>query len=1214
MVVNKSLYRLVREDAEQNEFALVEKVFLALFTTVPGKSITSGLIKVAMGQHEEDCSDLKSCDPCWQNLYKSWRCNRHILDLFLNWMIMIETDEIDLSKYSRPTFKNALRFLLLGADPGFTVPLWNESNLVEEYLQHASPLIQKQLLAMNGERMAHIISKYRRLYEFCGVFSVFDVDPQFQDYYALKCLPNSGIALLEKYCTVILDSRTMDNDIRPFLMEQFEALFAAGILPTSMVSSTIMSTMTDAAASAAASASASTSSQCILPDIKHWLPKKEPPKKQPLEGPFPMFEALGLDQFNTPLMLPQFSLLISFSHPKNHPPPNDKNIISLDLLHEMYIGALSKHISKLSICYQPIWRDLACSNLEIIITRILVYLKLWDYEQLQEIEIRTESDPESCFENLSEWVPKNITYADVEIYYMVLAMCFYSLYKLNSDQLPKLNPSLPLLLRAWKCLTTILMIGLELDRYQESQVNYRTPVVVRSIIRSASAVRALVATILNGHMDKRAHDFKHEPFSAFMSPHGRKVCNGALFTSQLALFTALWPLNDDFEETVDLINEVQRGDRIDEDVRYMFDYEYYDFNDADIDRLDEDDAMFLSTKQELEDRKRFRLLRGFYKRCHCKFSNDDEEEDGDDRESMENNDTNNDNDYDENNNNTNNNNKSNNNNNYNDKNRNNRDNRNGVDLNDDEEDENGFTLDVFKRIIASGNKTRLTPRPENQEQERTSENSAVSSESQGPAKHLKQNIDASLTNPHINSKGEDWRDIPRGSNLYYNENFSFATKVFKDGTLWGLKTLSLGTLQKDESLELIRGIATVVRVEQEQLLAKRFGKTSEFFDSTEVEVTSEEIIEATFKDGSKENLSFIPWNESLGWKILDELLMSHNHRRLLIYRLAHAHHSYDSVHYIYELLFGLRGNTLKKYESESSKNKQLDFASGVNMGSFDRCADIEFSRQGVIQLSMIEKKMLLQEFFMTIIRSVHNGWKHAESQDTTIPAAQRMANKEFLAPAVYMKACILGMVKMVCFILEELLNDKEYEFVAQEDYVFELESFLTTWSSLSPEACSVYSLLKAKMTARSLGNSEKDDTSALDLEEYEQSLSIDLSRVDLDSVETATGLSDTYNFKGHTVPMKSIAKQFSRILPVDVIEGKPAEKVYKYLSNTYPLTASAPVYGKEVIEYHDEILPMDPKNDHLLYREFLALFGINYMDVLESQQQEAEEESDDIII
>ena len=90
---------------------------------------------------------------------------------------MIETDEIDLSKYSRPTFKNALRFLLLGADPGFTVPLWDESNLVEEYLQHASPLIQKQLLAMNGERMAHIISKYRRLYEFCGVFSVFDVDP-----------------------------------------------------------------------------------------------------------------------------------------------------------------------------------------------------------------------------------------------------------------------------------------------------------------------------------------------------------------------------------------------------------------------------------------------------------------------------------------------------------------------------------------------------------------------------------------------------------------------------------------------------------------------------------------------------------------------------------------------------------------------------------------------------------------------------------------------------------------------------------------------------------------------------------------------------------------------------------------------------------------------------------------------------------------------------
>lgn len=1126
-----SVQRLFLADSDVDESVLLEKLVIALFTTVPGQAVVTQLINDAKRTNDVDGVEclIRMNDPYWVALFGTWATDKHILSLFLGWVLRNETDHIDLERYSDQSFKMAMRFLLTNQDPKFTAPLWDTSNILLDYLHNAKPLIESVLKKLDGSQFLQCLMKYNRLYEFNGSYQWF-TPPQSTSH------AESPTTILERNSTFLSTLGNFGND----MVRALSQLKTGDIRLNSLESY------------------GKNSGHNNPP-----LSKQDDHNPLNLNGKsdrFNLFFKLGLHKEPHPLLAEQFNSLCLFADPMTQPPPNDSHIISLDLLHDLYLGSLTAYIVKLIPNYQKVWKIHLSANLETITLAILQMLQIWDYRSLDNLKDIQARSPDAYPKYMTSWIPYDLSPPEMEILYMIAGLSFYSMHKMHSDNPPRLNPFLPMMLRAWRGLSSALVLGLQIDRFEEMQMLYGTPVIVSAVIRGASALRSIIATILNGHVDEKLHDFKHQPFGGFMSPHGRKLCNGALYTYEMYYFAALLPSGMDYDEIVELLTDIQKGDRIDEDVRYMFDYEYFDYNDADTSKLTDGKLMFTSTKNELEQKNRFRMLRGLYKRCLCKFSDEDDNDDDDD------------------------------------------------DVDDDDYngeksvvglDENGQIneAETPQTFSESSNAVAFTSLMTH----RDSQNDFVS--------HLTTGYD---------KNGDDWRDIPRGLNLYYMDDYQFLSKLDKVSLFELLRRLPDRNVTFSQACTVLRSIATCVKLEQEQILLKLITATSAEVDLKVLPFSTDEVITAIFNDdgGIIKPFPFSGCNDSLGWKIFDELMMSHGHRRLLIYHLTHRSYTFSSIHYVYELLFGLRGNPARSYDLESTKNKQLGILSWTPTGEFERVAAIEFSRQGVIELSAIEKKMLLQEFFVGVSSGLLGEYNDAGFEAFSIKNPSKVYvddyGEEFFS-ATSRKAEMSGKVKMVCFILEEVLNDKEFEFVPHEDYVYELKRFLMQWSTFSAEACSMYALLKSKALGKvlDLGTEGLDDRPNTDPDD--QLLPVDFDKLKLSDIDDRWDTeTDTSIENGDKTSIMS--ERFSRMLPVQSLDGQPVDKVFRHLLQKYPLTEGTPIHGRITLEYHDHILPLDIRTHQSLHREFLAVFDIDYLDILEARQQEAEEECDEMSI
>ncbi|CDO94271.1 unnamed protein product [Kluyveromyces dobzhanskii CBS 2104] len=1139
-LVSTSLQRLLSLDVHEDPSSLLQKLFIALFTTVPGQNVVEHLTELAEIQcannnrvdddDEGNTFSIRRQDPCWAALFQAWSSDTQILSLFLDWLIRNERDSIDLQKYSKPSYKRAVSYLVPNLGCTFTAPLFDSSNLLIDYLHIVRPLIESIVKKMNGSQLIGWVQDHNRVYEFNGSFQWFALPrSEFNQFYTT--------ALYERYFTSLFAGHKSKNGVISAIL-----LLKVDLVPPSGHDLTEFRLKHAAVNGSALSEQEEYGSHSNLRSER-----------------FELFYKLGLYKYPYPLLAEQFNSLCLFVDPMTQPPPNDSHIISLDLLHDLYLGSLAGNISKSIPNYQTVWKTHLSTNLEIITLNLLQTLRIWDYQSLDDLKNIQAENPETYPAHMSSWIPYELSLLEMEILYMIAGLSFYSMYKMHADKPARLNPFLPMMLRAWRSLSSALILGLQIDRFEEMQTVYSTPVVVSAVIRGASALRSIIATILNGFMDDKVHDFKHEPFGGFMSPYGRKLCNGALYTNVMFFFTALLPSGMDSDEIVELLSHIQRGDRIDEDVRYMFDYEYFDYNDADTNMLAEDKLMFSSTKSELEQKKRFRMLRGFYKRCDCKFS--DEEDDIDDS-------------------------------------------------NTDEEE---------SVVQSSQSSQKLPDGDQGYVQDSTDDKPTNGLKVVNTARRFQTDVTSHLPNGYCKN-GEDWRDMPRGLNLYYMNGYHFMSKLSRSPLFEILRRLPDRNVTFSQAHTILRSVATCVKLEQEQILLKVMTSSSGEENLEILPFTSDEVIALMFKDdgGIAKPFPFSGCNDSLGWKLFDELMMSYGHRRLLIHHLTHRLHTFSSIHYVYELLFGLRGTPVRSYDSESMKNKQLGILSWTPVGEFEKIAAIEFSRQGVIELSTIEKKMLLQEFFVGVSSGLLG-----EYQDTTVESfatngeSQVQAGDEFedILSFASHKAEMVGKVKMVCFLLEEVLNDKEFEFVAEEDYVYELKSFLIQWSAISPDACSVYALLKSKAPGK---GSDID----IDTEEFTDSGSIhsddrllpaNFDELELNDIyDNADQDNDTCYQKGEV--SKTTEERFSRMLPIQSLEGNPIEKAFRYLIRKYDVNKSVPVYGRRVIEYCDKILPLDIRTHQSLHREFLAVFGIDYLDILQAQQQEAEEECDEMPI
>ncbi|SSD61527.1 uncharacterized protein SCODWIG_03288 [Saccharomycodes ludwigii] len=329
---------------------------------------------------------------------------------------------------------------------------------------------------------------------------------------------------------------------------------------------------------------------------------------------------------NIPYMRKYIINISALVDPVTQPPPNDKHVISIDLLSNMFVASIYPEGSVNKPINFDIWRFEVCFTLSLIIKQLLKLLKL------SEINEDIDNTDKHWKSHLNEWCPTYFNTQDLELLYMIGILSTYTIYQLynvaeepenNDGGYPpiQLNPFSLQFLEVWYRLTVCIMLGLELDRYEEEVETYNTPLVVKACIRGTSAWRSCLASVLNGFLPtQHVHDFKHEPFNFFMSPHGRKLSMGALYCD-LKTFgscTTLLGNQEDSEFLGELLFRITLDDRFDEDVKYMFDSEFDDYNEDTEDSVEGDEFEFI----------------GYYKRCDCIFddegfslNNPDEDED-----------------------------------------------------------------------------------------------------------------------------------------------------------------------------------------------------------------------------------------------------------------------------------------------------------------------------------------------------------------------------------------------------------------------------------------------------------------------------------------------------------------------------------------------------------------------------------------------------------
>lgn len=785
-----------------------------------------------------------------------------------------------------------------------------------------------------------------------------------------------------------------------------------------------------------------------------------------------LYQVLRLQQQNSsPCLKAQFFTLCALVDPVTQPTPNDSHIISIDLLSDMFIGLLHSEIKQLPFN----WRFHICFNLQKILQSTLPRLNCHDFQQLN--SVNNSDDSIDWRRNLHKWLPQGLNTQDLELVYMIDILAIYIIHKLYRDRPVQMNPFLASMISLWKNLTFVVLLGLEIDRFEEEQETFSTPVLVRAAIRGSSALRSVVATVLNGHVEYKRHDFQHEPINIFMSPHGRKLCHGALYTDVRSHAAAMLALGIELEDVTNLLSDLQPGDRFDEDVKYMFDYEYDNYNEVGTEDMDEEEL------EDVESRERIKEMRAYYKRCHCQFDDDE--------------------------------------------------------LLPEEEEESGIPIS-HTRI------SKELPPDTNVKLSNTAKPVAL--------RNKKDTIE-------FDFNGRDWRDIPRGLNFYFNENYDFEKSVKRGAAHTLMNSAAERQLSKEEAVHLLRLVSTCVAKEQEHTVLRSAFAADDSqalsCQSTLVadgDLTTDYIYENWCQDSLFDKMLF--HNETLVWRIMDEMLMCSGYRRVLIWFITHLEVTSSMIEYIYSLVMGNRGEKLANEETPFGK--------------------LPFSRQGDIVLSEIEIKMLLQEFFTNAAiffsKQLRESLGDEEEEET-----------ENLGISPY----IVGLMRLVCFMVKSLIQEEMFDF-KDPDYIFELETLLMSWICILPEARDLFFALRSRVDQQSRKPAKRDPDAMA-------TASVVNLSPDFRTTDENDGSSDSEETNSVSIYNK---KLISLLPPVVGTENTAVTALRSFISK-HSLTMGTAVFGRRVINHDDRIMSMYMSDKDIDNRNFLAEFGIDYNDFVD---------------
>ncbi|ODV93595.1 hypothetical protein PACTADRAFT_4498 [Pachysolen tannophilus NRRL Y-2460] len=725
----------------------------------------------------------------------------------------------------------------------------------------------------------------------------------------------------------------------------------------------------------------------------------------------------NFDNFNDKFIYQLFSSLAALCDPLTQPSETGENnefILSLDMVSDLVIALnLPKQLENKS----PLpFFDMSL-QLSIIVEKILFKLNCLDEILLSKIE----NDEENWLNNLKYWIPDNTlsspsnlsnNYHDLKLLYSITCVSLLCIYKLTNKNLC-LNPFLSFFLKIWKLQTLVVLLGLEIDRRDEKENLRGYPLIIRYVVKGSSAIRNVCAMILNNDLDTRIHDIKHESLNNFMSPWGRKAGNGSLFADMRLYVAAMLALGGELIDVTSLLIDLEPDDKLDEDIKYMFDYEFEDQDSTEAIEngpLDEDGEYDLHPD------------------CNCEFEESeyrdcDYEDQDDENEYLH--------EYDNN-----------------DKALDFLPQSNGlitkiVDKNGKvflkflDKDNNEFIYDPENGdLMDNKNKEKI-----NQEELLIKSNPIMNRNNFPTA--FRSKIEEADDND--DSDGKDWRDVPRGDNIFFTDEFvNIIEKDDDDGKIliknWSdMKSIFIEMTKKSISEEkgktLILSVANVVKQEfDEQMKLARLGSEARLKHEQKIaqQKKGENICSPdTIYEFLSSNWTFesmINFNPAISFCIIDELLMAHGYRRVLIWFLTHLELSHWLINYIHELLVGIRGNT----------------------GN----SAFPFSRKGPLVLSKVEKSMLLHEFISNAVVFIARGsgletdllqenYDNEQEEDVSVFGSHY---RTIAKPSQARK-----LAKIICLMIKSLY-DKKILIEKDEEYRPELQTLLIQWVCILPEA------------------------------------------------------------------------------------------------------------------------------------------------------------------
>lgn len=1068
---------------------LLEMVIVALLTTKAGFSVLT-LLKPAnsnpsiprcVSNQRKWLAQVERKGKLHFDLVCQWQSDDDTFLKFLNFLLKNEDVCLSYENLNQCEWKLPLSFLIPSKYRAAELILDPSYNLLVDYILAVWPLCEKWLRRAisygNGVHFKRTIFNYNRIHDFSGNFTWYSLQSESNNY------PLVSQQVL--FDLIDTDSKELESSAQLKSKDEEEKIEILNQIRSAIQDVSSISSSNGFFGDAGHSALEEHSS-----NYHHQINQNEQVfsfdlnQDGSLELPNLVSHAavrheilmkvLKLNNSSSPLLQLQFKILTGLADPLTQPAPNDKHVISLDLLYQMFLGFLAPEIQRtLELEEGCDWRFHVCFNMQKIIDSSLVRLNFDDFERLN--SINNSDDNVDWRSQLNKWLPHGFNTQDLELICMVDIIAVYTIYKLYEHLPIQLNPFLSSLISLWKNLTCVILLGLEIDRIEEELETFDTPLMVRATIRSSAALRAIVATVLNGHIEATKHDIKHESLNTFMSPHGRKLCQGALYAELRSHAAALLALGSELEDVTDLFSDLQPGDRFDEDVRYMFEYEFEDYNDL---SSKEEDYSGFDKYEDYTDNSRTHARKGFGRRCNCIFDDDE--------------------------------------------------------MLEDEEYENEYEgQKAPKQILPQQNPT-----------------TSVSMSTTGKPHAVR-----SRGSFEFDYSGKDWRDIPRMSNLYYSPGYPFVENLDPDIIISLTNKAANESLTKTESLLLLGSVATCVKNEQDELVLGNItelhhqngNRGSQVIDKLK-DISPDDIYEMWCKNSTFEKMVYC--NHEVAWRLMDEMLMCSGFRRVLIWFITHMELNHSLIHYIFELVMGLR----KSFDDNSESDNRDESISEMSKGISEIRTSLPFSRQGSIQLSNIETKMLLQEFFTNaaiFLTEKSKEWIGEEPIKDDIS----IDNGENSNVSLY----AVGLMKLICLMVRAFIKKGKFDF-RESECVFELQTLLMNWIAIIPEAKDLFFELKALVA--------EVHNDAMDREE--------LSNDPAMSTEKQSSIIENDNINGQeTVNSEYNQKLISLLSPVvHRREENAAVVALRNFIKKYSFDTTVPLIGRKVVYEGSEILPL----------------------------------------